>query len=102
MMLPLGEAGMVERARQTLIRIEPKIKELISTHSPDGKLKVEFDKFDIFGTPEECRVIFVKLKEEGDQYELIQEINGIVIQAMIDDKVIDRSELSHVKKNKEK
>ena len=65
-MLPLGEAGKVEKARQALRIIAPKIQELILAKGINGKLRIEFDSLEIFGTPDETRVVYLKLKEEGE------------------------------------
>ena len=50
MMLNLSEAGQIERARDAVKKVEPKIKALITAHGRNGKLRIEFDKLDIFGT----------------------------------------------------
>ncbi len=42
---------------------------MIKERGADGKLKLEFAGLDVFGTPENTRVIFMKLKESGSQYE---------------------------------
>jgi 2'-5' RNA ligase len=94
LMLDLHEAGMIERAREAMASVEPRLKEVLSING--GKLKLEFDELGIFGTPEETRVIFMKLKEDSQSFEVLKEINGILIQAMIDHKVVDRSKLSHI------
>lgn len=65
-------------------------------------MKLEFEDLDIFGTPEETRVVYMKLKEAGDQYELLKDINGIIIEGMIDHKVVARKDLVHTKFNKDK
>lgn len=44
---------------------------MIKERGADGKLKLEFAGLDVFGTPENTRVIFMKLKESGSQYELL-------------------------------
>lgn len=38
---------------------------MIKERGIDGKLKLEFDGLDVFGTSENTRVIFMKLKESG-------------------------------------
>jgi 2'-5' RNA ligase len=38
---------------------------MIKTRGENGKLKLEFAGLDVFGTPENTRVIFMKLKENG-------------------------------------
>jgi hypothetical protein len=40
---------------------------------------IEFDKLEIFGTPEETRVVYMKIKEDTDQFELLREVNHILI-----------------------
>ena len=46
--------------------VEPMIKQAIEERGVNGKLRVEFDQLEIFGTTEECRVVYMKLKEESD------------------------------------
>jgi hypothetical protein len=41
-------------------------------------------------------VIFVRIKEN----ELLLELNGLLIQTMLDHKVLERKELSHINLNK--
>ena len=40
---------------------------------------IEFDKLEIFGTPDETRVVYMKIKEDTDQFELLREVNHILI-----------------------
>ena len=56
----------MERAREAVRSVESEIKELIIQKGKDGKLKLEFEDLEIFGTPEDTRVVYLKLKEEGD------------------------------------
>lgn len=92
---------MIERAREAMRIVEPKIKEVIRQRGKGGKLVIDFDDLHYFGTPEECRVLYLKLKEDGDQLELLKEVNGLLIEAMIDHKVIARKDLSHITLNKQ-
>ena len=66
LMMDLGDAGMLEKAREALRKVEPRVKELIRERGVAGKLKVQFDQLDIFGTQEECRVVYMRFKEEGE------------------------------------
>lgn len=95
-MLKLGEAGQIERAREAMRNVEAHIREVIGSKP----LIVEFDQLEIFGTPEETKVVYGKVKEDSEDYERIKEINGIIIQAMIDNKVIERKDLSHISLNR--
>ena len=57
LMLPLAEAGKLERARTALAAVEPQIKALVLSNNG---LKLEFDGLEIFGGgPEEARVVFL-------------------------------------------
>jgi len=51
--------------------VEVQIKELIAKSSADGHLTLDFDGLHYFGTPEETKVIYMKLKEDSVQYELL-------------------------------
>lgn len=64
-MLSLEDEEKVEQSRLVLISIENEIKEMIKNRGENGKLKLEFAGLDVFGTPENTRVIFMKLKESG-------------------------------------
>jgi 2'-5' RNA ligase len=100
-MLPLGEAGLLEKAREALRAVEPKIKELIKERGINGKLIVEFDHLEIFGTIDETRVVYMKLKENSDQFELLKEINALLIESLLAFKALQRKNLTHVTLNKE-
>ncbi len=65
-MLPLSEAGYVERARGAVKACEDEIKTVIAERGINGRLMIEFDRVEIFGTPEETRVVYMKLKEDTD------------------------------------
>lgn len=59
MMLDLGEAGLVEKAREAMMSTEERIRELISTKGENGKLAIEFNGLDHFGDSwQETRVVF--------------------------------------------
>ena len=38
---------------------------MVKTRGVNGKLTLEFSGLDVFGTPENTRVIYMKLKESG-------------------------------------
>ena len=65
-MLPLSEAGQVERARGAVKECEDEVKAVIAERGIKGKLLIEFDQLEIFGTPEETRVVYMKLKEDTE------------------------------------
>jgi len=56
-MLPLSEAGQVERARGAVKACEDEVKAVIAERGIQGKLLIEFDQLEIFGTREETRVV---------------------------------------------
>jgi hypothetical protein len=65
-MLPLSEAGQVERARGAVKACEDEVKAVIAERGIQGKLLIEFDQLEIFGTREETRVVYMKLKEDTE------------------------------------
>ena len=73
--------------------IEPTVQEMIEQRGENGKLKLSFDELDLFGSPENARVIFMKLKEEGEQYELLQDIINIVITKSLEFDLLEKYEL---------
>ena len=58
---------------------ENEVKAIIAERGIDGRLIIEFDKLEIFGTPEETRVVYMKIKEDNEQFELLREVNHILI-----------------------
>ena len=44
---------------------------MIKTRGVNERLVLPFDGLDLFGPPEATYVIYMKLKESGDQYELL-------------------------------
>ena len=58
---------------------ENEVKAIIAESGIDGRLIIEFDKLEIFGTPEETRVVYMKIKEDTEQFELLREVNHILI-----------------------
>lgn len=46
--------------------IEPQLVQMIKDRGVNGKLTLSFEGLDMFGTPEKTRVLFMKLKENGD------------------------------------
>ena len=69
---------------------------MIKERGVDGKLKLEFAGLDVFGTPENTRVIFMKLKENGSQYELLQDIVNIIIHSYLNNGIVEKHELQHI------
>ena len=69
---------------------------MIKERGVDGKLKLEFAGLDVFGTPENTRVIFMKLKESGTQYELLQDIINLMIHIYLDNWIVEKHELQHI------
>ena len=45
---------------------ENEVKAIIAERGIDGRLIIEFDKLEIFGTPEETRVVYMKIKEDTE------------------------------------
>jgi len=56
----------------------------------------------MFGKPSNCKVIFMKLKEDTPSYEAVKQINHLIIQAMLAHEVLEKKELSHIRWNEEK
>ena len=82
MMLPLETQDQVEQCKAIMAGLEPQIKQMILDRGVNGKLKLDFDQLDVFGTAEATRVIFMKLKQEGDQYQLLLDIIHIIVEAI--------------------
>jgi 2'-5' RNA ligase len=69
----------VERARGAVKACENEVKAIIAERGINGRMIIEFDKLEIFGTPDETRVVYMKIKEDTDQFELLREVNHILI-----------------------
>ena len=65
LMLPLGEPGQVEKAIFALKSVEDTIKNLVKEQGVDGKLILEYEKLEYFGTPDDTRVIYMKPRDSG-------------------------------------
>lgn len=65
-MLPLETEEQVEIAREAMRSVEEQIKKQISEFGKDGKLVVEFEDLHYFGKPDDTRVVYMKLKEDGE------------------------------------
>eukprot|EP00347_Sterkiella_histriomuscorum_P013875 403363034 len=87
-MLRLENEEQIEQARQAMKTVEVQIQTLINENGQKGKLMVEFDQLHYFGKPEDTRVIYLKLKEEGDQYQLLLNVVDILVRQMLESKVI--------------
>lgn len=55
----------------------------------------------MFGNEEETKVIYYKINQNNEMFELLREINHILISTMLENKVLERHELSHARFNKE-
>ena len=87
--LTLEDESRVEQARQMMKSIEPQVKDMIAKRGKNGKLTLSFDGLDMFGTPENTRVIFMKLMENGDQFQLLQDINHLIIKSALEQNLIE-------------
>ena len=87
--LTLEDDSRVEQARQMMKSIEPQVKDMIAKRGKNGKLTLSFDGLDMFGTPENTRVIFMKLMENGDQFQLLQDINHLIIKSALEQNLIE-------------
>ena len=70
---------------------------MIKTRGVNGKLNLEFSGLDVFGTPENTRVIYMKLKESGPQYELLQDIVNLIVHSFMDNQMLEKHELTHIR-----
>ncbi|CDW84621.1 activating signal cointegrator 1 complex subunit 1-like [Stylonychia lemnae] len=98
-MLTLQSEQEVELAREAMRSVEEYIQKLVVGRGQNGKLFLEFDNLGYFGSLEETNVIHFELKEEGEQFELLKDVIHVLIKAMIDYKVIDKRDLSHIRFN---
>jgi hypothetical protein len=96
-MLPLETEEQVEACRTVMKTIAPEIQNMIAERGENGKLFVEFDGLDFFGSHENTRVIYMKMKEIGPQFDLLKDIVHVIIKNLIDNQILEKHELSHIK-----
>lgn len=103
LMLPLDDEEKVEKARQVLATVEPKIKELFEKKGVDPAkgLQLEFEGLKFFGSEDKTRVIYMKLKEEGEAFETVRDIIDFLVKECLDQEVLQKHELSHCNYNKQ-
>ena len=76
--------------------LTPTIQAMIGDRGVNGRLVLDFDGLDLFGSPEEARVIYMKLNEEGDQFKLFRDINSLIIGSCLKYDLLEKHELSHI------
>lgn len=52
---------------------------MVAQRGLGGKLVLEFEKLHYFGNAKDTRVIYMKLNENSDQYELLKDINHLLV-----------------------
>lgn len=100
-MLPLEKEGKLDGAKKVLSQCEDQIKEMIKTRGVNGKLAIEYSGVGHFGTPEATTVIYLQIKEEGAQFELLKDIQHLLVDTLLKEKVVFFRDLSHIHFNKE-
>jgi 2'-5' RNA ligase len=103
LMLPLGSPEAIEKAKETMNACEPKIKAAFEKAGVDPKegIKLSFEGLKYFGSLEKTKVIYMKLKEEGRDFELVRDMIHILVQECLDTGVLEKSDLSHCNFNKQ-
>ena len=54
---------------------EGQVREIVRVRS----MCIEFEGMDVFGTQEETKVVYMRLKEDSEGVETLREITGIII-----------------------
>jgi 2'-5' RNA ligase len=103
LMLPLENEEAIEKAREALAAVEPKIKEkmLAKSIDPEKGIVLEFEGLRFFGSEEKTRVIYMKLKEEGEAFEFVKDIVDLLVKECLERKVLEKHQLSHCNYNKQ-
>lgn len=95
-MLPLENEMEINNAVIALKQVESKVKKLIRQHGDKKRLTLNFPNLGYFGKPNATKVIYLEIEESTKQFELLRDIADILIRAMLNNGVIDESELSHI------
>uniref|UniRef100_A0A7S3IF96 A-kinase anchor protein 7-like phosphoesterase domain-containing protein n=1 Tax=Strombidium inclinatum TaxID=197538 RepID=A0A7S3IF96_9SPIT len=100
--LPLENEERVEQCREFMKSIEVEVQELIKARGPNGKLVLKFNKLRFLGSPENTRFVEMGLQEDTEEFDLLQDVVHIVISKALEQGVLERHELQHVKWDKNK
>lgn len=102
-MLPLETPEAVELAKATMEAAAPKIQAVFDKNdiNKEEGIKLSFEGLKYFGQPDRTRVIYMKLKEEGKDFEIVRDIVDILVRECLSANVLTEDELSHCKVNPE-
>ena len=101
-MLPLPDEEAIEKGRKALESAEPKIKAHLTEKGVDLEkgIVLEFEGLKFFGSEERTRVVYMKLKEEGEAFELVRDVVDILVKECLEVGVLEKHQLSHCNFNK--
>jgi hypothetical protein len=89
--LDLGEdETKIAQVHSILENLNTQIKEITK-----GQLKFNFEKFESMGAKETTRVIYAKMKED-ENYQKLSHIIHLIIKALVDNQIIDRSSFKDI------
>jgi 2'-5' RNA ligase len=101
LMLCLDSEEKVEKARKVLEVVEPRIKELFASKGLVNGLELAFDGLQSFSIENDTRVVFMKLKEDGEAFERVRDIVDLLVKECLQQEVLQKQELSHCNYNKQ-
>ena len=89
-MLPLTYPKMnkIKSAERMLSHCQGEIQEMIRERGMNGTIQLEFDSLDMIGTPGFTGMVYMKVKESGPQYELLQDIANLLVKTVIDEEIM--------------
>ena len=64
--------------------------------------ELQFDKLGFFGNEDDCKVVYMSIKEDSKAFDFLLDLSGLLIDELLVEKVIYSSELSHIYFNKVK
>ncbi|KRX07414.1 RNA ligase/cyclic nucleotide phosphodiesterase [Pseudocohnilembus persalinus] len=98
LLLKLNNETLLEKTRQTLAKIVPKLKKIIQNKNQENKLNLK--GLGYFGqSAKEARVLFIKINEDKG-YEILKEIVDLICKSFIEEEIIEEKDLQYIKFNR--
>ena len=73
---------------------------MVRDRGKNGKLMIHFDKLSYFGSTTRTKLIFMKFKESGSEFELLTDIIDLIIRKFVESNLIKRNELINIRQTK--
>ena len=74
---------------------------MIKNRGEKGKLMLNFDGLNYFGTPNKTKVVYLQLKDKGPQYELLTDVIDFIVKSFLKHNVININEVKQMEFKKD-